>query len=79
VTTQEASAPVSTPENDTTNEFPVDDAVDTVAESVDIEESVVEESEAADAELAAAAEPQIVRDVERGSASEEQRRAERDR
>jgi transcription termination/antitermination protein NusG len=58
VTTQEASTPVTTPENDTTNEFPVDDAVDTtdsVEESGGVEKSVVDESEAADDELAAEA------------------------
>jgi len=49
VTTQEASAPVSTPENDTNDEFPVDDAVaeparDEVEDTAAVEESVAEES-----------------------------------
>lgn len=49
VTTQEASAPVSTPENDTNDEFPVDDAVvepaDNEAEdAAAVEEAVVEET-----------------------------------
>ncbi len=49
VTTQEASAPVSTPENDINDEFPVDDAVVEPAENeaedaAAVEESVVEES-----------------------------------
>jgi transcriptional antiterminator NusG len=51
VTTQEASAPVSTPENDTTDEFPVDDTVaeaaDSVEDSASVEESVVEDAEPA--------------------------------
>jgi transcriptional antiterminator NusG len=51
VTTQEASAPVSTPENDTTDEFPVDDTVaeaaDSVEDSPSVEESVVEDAEPA--------------------------------
>lgn len=59
VTTQEASAPVSTPENDTTDEFPVDDVVveatDSVEESAADEASVVEESEPADEPAAEAA------------------------
>lgn len=55
MTTQEASAPVSTPENDTTDEFPVDDAVETIEESVAVEEAVVDESDAADAEAVEAA------------------------
>jgi transcription termination/antitermination protein NusG len=58
VTTQEASAPVSTPENDTNDEFPVDDAV---AESAagSVEESADESvavDESAPADEAAAAE-----------------------
>jgi transcriptional antiterminator NusG len=52
---------VSTPENDTTDEFPVDDTVveaaDSVEESASVEESVVEDSESADAEPAAEAAP----------------------
>lgn len=48
VTTQEASAPVSTPENDTNDEFPVDDAADAV-ETVE-ESAVVDESESAASE-----------------------------
>ncbi len=55
MTTQEASAPVSTPENDTTDEFPVDEAVQTVEESAGVEEAVVDESDAADAEVVEAA------------------------
>ncbi len=54
MTTQEASAPVSTPENDTTDEFPVDDAVQTAEESAAVE-GVVDESDAADAEVVEAA------------------------
>jgi transcriptional antiterminator NusG len=64
VTTQEASSPVSTPENDTTDELAVDDAVveatDSVEESATVEEAeeaVVDESEAADDEPAADAAP----------------------
>ncbi|WP_330257490.1 transcription termination/antitermination protein NusG [Nocardia sp. NBC_00565] len=48
---------MSTPENDTTDEFPVDEAVATVEESADVEASVVDESEPADTELAADAAP----------------------
>ncbi|TQM30310.1 transcription antitermination protein nusG [Nocardia bhagyanarayanae] len=49
MTTQEASALVSTPENDTNNEFPVDDAVvepanDEAEDAAAVEEAVVEES-----------------------------------
>lgn len=56
MTTQEASAPVSTPENDTHNEFPVDDAVAEPTDSVEefaTEETVVEESEPAESAPAA--------------------------
>ena len=55
MTTKEASAPVSTPENDTTDEFPVDETVQTVEESAAVEEAVVDESDAADAEVVEAA------------------------
>ncbi len=59
VTTQEASAPVSTPENDTNDEFPVDDAVaesaiDSVEESAE-ESVVVDDSAPADEDAAAEA------------------------
>ncbi len=49
VTTQEASAAVSTPENDTNDEFPVDDAVvePTIDDAATVEDSEVEESEPA--------------------------------
>ncbi|WP_433734441.1 transcription termination/antitermination protein NusG [Nocardia sp. CA-129566] len=46
---------MSTPENDTTDEFPVDDAVQAVEESAAVEEAVVDESDAADAEVVEAA------------------------
>ncbi|MGY4101021.1 transcription termination/antitermination protein NusG [Nocardia sp. R16R-3T] len=45
---------MSTPENDTTDEFPVDDAVQAAEESAAVEE-VVDESDAADAEIVEAA------------------------
>ncbi|WP_433761975.1 transcription termination/antitermination protein NusG [Nocardia sp. CA-135398] len=46
---------MSTPENDTTDEFPVDDAAQTAEESAPVEEAVVDESDAADAEVVEAA------------------------
>lgn len=51
MTTQEASAPVSTPENDTHDKFPADDAVAEPTDSVEefaTDESPVEESEPAE-------------------------------
>lgn len=51
VTTQEASAPVSTPENDTHDKFPADDAVAEPIDSVEefaTDEPAVEESEPAE-------------------------------
>ncbi len=60
VTTQEASAPVSTPENDTHDEFPVDDAV---AESTEAD-ATVEDSEDVDSEVAEPAAPEAPVDAE---------------
>ncbi len=60
VTTQEASAPVSTPENDTHDEFPVDNAV---AESTEAD-ATVEDSEVVDSEVAEPAAPEAPVDAE---------------
>lgn len=56
MTTQEASAAVSTPENDTNDEFPVDD--------VEVEETAVDEVEAAEEAPAVVEEPADVDPVE---------------
>jgi len=62
VTTQEVSAPVSTPENDTNDEFPVDDVVaeqarDEVDDTASAEEPVAEDSVVEEPVPAAPADP----------------------